>query len=169
MTESLSVEKMIESRIYSIRGQRVMLDYDLATLYGVTTKNLIKAVRRNLNRFPEDFIFQLSRREITDLQLLEAWGGRRYLPYVFTEHGAVMAANVLRSERAVNASIYVVRAFVKLRQMIASHKELAAKIDQLEHQVATHDKAIVSLFDAIRRLITPPPVKEKKIGFVREG
>ncbi|MFA5812273.1 MAG: ORF6N domain-containing protein [bacterium] len=168
MTEIASLERTIENKIYSIRGQRVILDCDLATLYGVTTKNLIKAVKRNFDRFPEDFVFQLSKQETSDLQSLEAWGGRRYLPYAFTEHGSIMAANILRSERAVKASIYVVRAFVKLRQLLASHKELAAKIDALERAFATHDKAIVSLFEAIRKLMSPLPAKTKKIGFIQE-
>lgn len=156
----------IERRIYLVRGQRVIIDSDLADLYETETRTLIQAVKRNCDRFPTDFAFQLTQEEARELKI-QRWGGRRYLPYAFTEHGVVMVANVLRSDQAVKASIYVVRAFVRLRQIIASHKELAAKIDDLEHAVATHDKAIVSLFDAIRKLMSPLPEKTKKIGFVR--
>ncbi|MFA4973983.1 MAG: ORF6N domain-containing protein [bacterium] len=170
MTENNSLSAcIVENKIMSLRGQRIILDFDLATIYSVSTKNLIKAVKRNRDRFPEDFIFQLSNQEFNDLESLlpkRDWGGRRYLPYAFTEHGAVMAANILRSKRAVKASIFVVRAFVKLRQFLASHKELAEKLIELERQVGTHDKAIVSMFQAIRMLMSPTQGKRKKIGFI---
>ena len=169
--DRLSPRPIIDNKILSVRGLPIILDSDLAFIYGVTSKNLIKAMKRNQERFPDDFVFQLSTKETRNLELMlpnQDWGGRRYLPYAFTEHGAIMAANVLRSKRAVKASIYVVRAFVKLKQLVSSHKELAAKIDELEQNVATHDKAIVSLFEAIRKLMTPPPEKKRKIGFIQE-
>ncbi len=163
----------IESSIISLRSYRVILDSDLAEIYGVTVKRLIEQVKRNLDRFPPDFIFQLNKQEVSCLRSqfatskkTDTRGGRRYLPYAFTEHGAAMAANVLRSKRAIEASIYVVRAFVRLRQFLVSYKELAERFDDLERQVGTHDKAIVSMFQAIRKLMSPPQQKRKKIGFI---
>lgn len=172
--KSLVPAEKIEGAINFIRGERVILDFDLATIYEVEIRTLIQAIKRNSDRFPHDFAFQLTQEEVARLRSqfaiskkTEGRGGRRYRPYAFTEHGAIMAANVLRSKRAVKASIYVIRAFVKLRQLVASHKELAAKFDELERTVATHDKAIVSLFEAIREMMTPPPPKKKRIGFIQ--
>lgn len=167
----------VVSRIYLIRGQKVMLDADLAELYGVTTKRLNEQVRRNIDRFPGDFMFQLNAREHDFLRSQFATskvrlgsGGRRYLPYVFTEHGAIMAASVLGSERAVQISIYVVRAFVQLREMLASNKTLAHKLNELERKLATHDRAITELIEAIRRLMAAPePKKKRPIGFAPWG
>lgn len=161
----------IDNMILLIRGERIILDCHLASLYGVSTKALIQAIKRNADRFPEEFAFQLTRQEVKELQPFldfDAWGGRRYLPYAFTEHGAVMAANVLHSERAVKASLFIVKVFVKMRRLLTSHRELAQKLAELERQVGTHDKAIVSLFDAIRKLMAPLPTKSKKIGFILE-
>ena len=156
----------IQSAIISLHNHRVILDSDLAKLYGVPVKRLIEQVKRNIDRFPEDFMFQLSKEETEALSpSTRTWGGRRKLPYAFTEHGAVMAANVLRSERAIKASIHVVRAFVQLKQFALTHKELAQKIQELERQVGTHDKAIVSLFNAIKELMLPPAATKKGIGF----
>jgi len=166
--QSLVPISSIDNKILLVRGERIILDSHLASLYGVTTKALIQALKRNKDRFPADFAFQLTRKEVKELQAFlsfDEWGGRRYLAYAFTEHGVVMVANVLRSERAVKASIFVVRAFVKLRRLIASHKELSAKMDDLERAITTHDKAIVSLFQAIKKLMAPPPVPRKKVGF----
>jgi len=153
-----------------------MLDADLADLYGVTTKRLNEQVKRNIDRFPPDFTFQLTAREHDSLRSQFATsketlgrGGRRYLPYVFTEHGAIMAASVLDSERAVQVSIYVVRAFVQLREMLSSNKALARKLNELERKLTTHDHAITELIEAIRQIMTPPEPKKRKIGFlVRE-
>lgn len=160
----------IENRILLLRNQRVILDVDLAELYGVTTKALNQAVKRNVERFPQDFTFILSQVEmnelVTNCDRFKNLKHSSALAYAFTEHGAVMAANVLRSERAVAASIYVVRAFIRLRQFLASHKELADKLAELERQVGTHDKAIVSLFQAIRKLMAPLPQKKKKAGLI---
>jgi hypothetical protein len=150
----------VESLILSIRGRRVILDSDLARLYGVTTSRLNEQVKRNPDRFPPDFMFRLSRQEFTALISQNATskgrGGRRKLPYVFTEHGAIMAANVLNSGRAIEVSVYVVRAFVRLREMMGANKEVAAKLGELERKVASHDEAIRSLVTAIRRLMNAP-------------
>ena len=173
-----SVEQ-IESQIFLTRGQKVMLDEDLATLYGVETKRLNEQVRRNSERFPEDFMFQLTTEEFTDLKYQigisnlrsqiatsnnpVGRGGRRHLPYAFTEHGAIMAASVLNSPRAVEASVQVVRAFVQLRQMLASNAELSRKLVALEKE---YDIKFRAVFDAIRELMTPSdPKKKRPIGF----
>jgi len=176
----------IEESIFLVRGQKVILDADLAVLYGVQTRVLNQAVKRNIARFPEDFMFRLTTGEADSLksqfvtsrpQETASWrsqfatskggrGGRRYLPYAFTEHGAIMAASVLNSERAVKASIYVVRAFVKLREMLAAHKELALKLAELESRVQGHDEQIVALVEAIRQLMEPlPEPPRKRFGF----
>jgi phage regulator Rha-like protein len=160
----------IEESIFLVRGQKVILDADLAVLYGVETKMLVRAVKRNRERFPPDFMFQLSKLEFHNLRCQSGtsrqWGGRRYAPYAFTEHGAIMAASVLNSERAVKVSIYVVRAFVKLREMLAAHKELALKLDELESRVQGHDEQIVALVETIRQLMEPlPEPPRKRIGF----
>jgi hypothetical protein len=162
------------------RGQRLLLDAELAGLYGVTTKRLNEQVRRNLDRFPADFMFQLTAAEATALRsqiansstTLSGRGGRRYLPYAFTEHGAIQAANVLNSPRAVEMGIYVVRAFVQLRELLASNKDLARRLDQLEARIekklATHDDAIAAMLSAIRQLMNPPPPTGRGIGFTAD-
>ena len=166
----------VVSHIFLVRGQKVMLDTDLAELYGVTTKRLNEQVRRNGDRFPSDFMFQLNTREYNSLRsqfaTLKLGRGqhRKYLPYVFTEHGAIMAAAVLDSERAVQVSIYVVRAFVQLREMLSSNKKLAHKLNELERKLTTHDHAITELIEAIRQLMAPPePKKKRPIGFAPWG
>ena len=148
-------EQSIAAKIYYIRGQKVMLDSDLAELYDVETKVLNQAVKRNLHRFPEDFMFQLSENEYVSIlrsQFVTSniKGGRRYLPYVFTEHGTVMLASILNSERAIYVSLQIVRIFVKLRQILETNKELAQKIEQLENK---YDKQFKMVFDAIRQLL----------------
>lgn len=159
----------IESRILLIRGQKVMLDSDLAELYGVETRRLNEQVNRNRERFPEDFMFQLNAEEFANLKsqfATSSWGGRRKLPYAFTEHGAIMAASVLNSPRAIEVSVHVVRAFVHLRELISGHKELAQKLNQLERKVGAHDKAIAEIINAIRQLMAPEqPKKKRSIGF----
>jgi hypothetical protein len=165
----------LESAIYLIRGQRVMFDSDLAAIYGVTTKRLNEQVRRNISRFPEDFAFQLTAEELTKLRSQIATssfhGGRRYRPWVFTEHGAIMLASVLNSDIAAQASVRVVRAFVRLREMVAANAQLAAKLEELEKRLDSHDEAIVDLFAALKQLLEPPePPKRREIGFhVREN
>jgi hypothetical protein len=168
--KSVVTAEAIERKIYLIRGQKVMLDSGLAELYGVPTKRLNEQVRRNADRFPEDFMFQLSSDEFESLRSHFATsslkhGGRRYLPFAFTEHGALMAASVLNTPRAVEVSIYVVRAFVKLREMIASHKDLARKLDDLEKK---YDGQFHVVFEAIRQLMATEEKPKRTIGFVRE-
>lgn len=160
----------IESRIFLIRGHKVMIDADLAELYGVTTKRLNEQVKRNQERFPDDFMFQLNAEEENDLRSQiatskTARGGRRYRPYAFTEHGAIMAASVLNSHRAIEVSVHVVRAFVKLREMLRSHTELAGKLAELEDRIQGHDDEIKVLIEAIRELMEPPAEPGKRIGF----
>src|SRR5689334_7425856 len=155
----------IVSRILLIRGQKVMLDTDLAELYGVLTKRFNEQVRRNRKRFPRDFMFQLTAQEVTNLRSQIAtsslpgipstnWGGRRYLPHVFTEHGAIMAATILNTLQATDVSVFVVRAFVRLREMVAANKELSKKLDELEHRVSHHDETLTNIVKAIRELAT---------------
>jgi ORF6N domain len=164
----------IESLILSFRGLRVMLDSDLAKIYNVQTKALNQALKRNLKRFPNDFAFQLTGVELESLmsQIVTSKtgrGGRRKLPWVFTEHGAIMLASILNSERAVEMSVSVVRAFVLMREQLTANKELSQKLGELENRVSGHDEAIQNLFEAIRQLIEPPlPEDRKQIGFMRE-
>jgi len=177
MTEtvySLVPIERIAQYILMLRGQRVILDADLAKLYGVSTKRLNEQVRRNTDRFPADFMFQLSDEEARNLKSHFATsssghGGRRKLPLAFTEHGALMAASVLNSPRAVEVSVYVVRAFVRMREMLAAHEELSEKLAELESRVDGHDENISALMEAIRQLLAPPDPPHRKIGFrVRE-
>jgi len=170
MTLLVPLER-IERRIFLIRGQKVMLDSDLADLYEVETGALNRQVKRNLSRFPEDFMFQLSEEEAQNLKCQigissSAWGGRRSLPYVFTEHGIAMLSSVLQSERAVQVNILIVRAFIKLREVLASHKAMAQKLLELEDRLDTHDESIQEIFTALKQLMEPPPPKPRKpIGF----
>ncbi len=153
----------------------MILDSDLAALYGVTVSRLNEQVKRNAGRFPDDFGFQLTREEFETLRSqiaiskTERRGGRRWMPYAFTEHGAVMAASVLNSPKAVEMSVEVVRTFVRLRGFLASHHHLAAKLDELERKIATHDTHIVALFDAVRSLMATPERPKRRIGFQVKG
>jgi hypothetical protein len=174
---SIVPAERIEQVILLIRGEKVILDIDLAGLYGVEVKRLNEQIRRNLGRFPPDFLFQLSQEEYSNLKSHFAtsrsgWGGRRKLPYAFTEHGAIMAASVLNTPRAVEMSVFVVRAFVRLRNFLAAHKELAEKLAELERKLASHDDQIVAIIDAIKRLMVPSvrpdvpePPDKRRIGF----
>ena len=167
---ALIIVDRIEPLIHAIRGQNVVLDSDLAALYGVPTKRLNEQLRRNSDRFPDDFAFQLSTEEAESLRSQIATsnvgrGGRRYLPHVFTEHGVVMAASVLSTPQAVEVSVFVVRAFVKLRQLAMAHKDMAAKLDQLERKVGDHDESIRQLVSAIRQLMAAPTPKPRRMGF----
>jgi phage regulator Rha-like protein len=160
----------IGQNILVLRGHRVMLDHDLAEIYGVRTTRLNQQVRRNQKRFPDDFAFQLTASEYQFLMLQNATsnkgrGGRRKLPLVFTEHGALMAANVLKTDRAVQMSVYVVRAFVRLRETLALHKELALKLSDLEQKVQAHDTELQAIISALRQLMTPPEQPKRRIGF----
>jgi len=166
---TVSAER-IERSIYLIRGEKVMLDSDLAELYGVETKILNKAVKRNLERFPKDFMFQLNYQEVARLRFQNGTsktgrGGSRYLPYVFTEQGVAMLSGVLTSPRAVKVNVEIMRAFVRLRQLLASHKELARKLEELEWHLRDHDEQIQAIFAAIRQLMVPKVAPDKRIGF----
>lgn len=160
----------VANRILLIRGVKVMLDADLAELYGVPTRALNQAVKRNAERFPADFMFQLSGVEkaevVTNCDHLAKLKFSRTLPYAFTEHGALMLGNVLKSERAIEVSLMVVRTFVQLREMLSTHKELASKLEALERKLGSHDQAIAGLIDAIRQLMAPAAQSKRPIGFV---
>lgn len=168
MAELIQPEQ-IEQVILLIRGQRVMLDRDLAALYGVETKNLNKAVQRNLDRFPEDFMFQLTAEEAECLRFqfgtLKRGQHFKYLPRVFTQEGVSMLSSVLRSPRAIQVNIAIMRVFVRLRETLALHKELAHKLAELERKIEGHDSSIRTLFDAIRELAAPPARPSREIGF----
>ncbi len=163
----------VGSRILLIRAHKVMLDTDLAELYGVPTKRLNEQVKRNQNRFPEDFMFRLSRTEVEALNRSQIATGSqkhrdpRFPPFAFTEHGAIQAANVLNSPRAAEMGVHVVRAFVHMREVLAAHKELAHKLAALEQRIDSHDETIVEILAAIRQLMAPPePKKKRPIGFI---
>lgn len=166
---SLARIKCIDSAILVLRGQKVMLDATLAELYGVETKALVRALRRNAERFPADFMFQVSEDEFGNLRYQigtsSSWGGRRYRPYAFTEHGVAMLSSVLRSARAAQVNIEIMRAFVRNRQMLQANAELATKLDILEKK---YDSQFRVVFDAIRELMEPPRMPRKRIGFQSE-
>jgi len=166
MVDSIVLLENIESRIFLIRGHKVMIDADLANIYGVTTKRLNEQIKRNRDRFPEDFMFQLTKEEkdevVANCDHLKKLKYSPVLPNAFTEHGAIMIATILNSPVAVQASIHVVRAFVKLRQILASNKELSKRFNELEKK---YDAQFKVVFDAIRQLMTPPEPKRRKIGF----
>lgn len=168
----------VVSRILLLRHQKTLIDADLAELYGVETRVLVQAVKRNLERFPEDFMFQLTTQEFNNLisqsvisssgaKVAHAWGGRRKPPYAFTKQGVAMLSSVLNSSRAIAVNIEIMRAFVKLREMLAGNKALAAKLNEMEHKLETHDQAIAGILNAIRELMKPPEIKKRPIGFVR--
>ena len=159
----------IQKSIFLIRGQKVLLDMDLAEFYGVETRSLIQALKRNIERFPSDFVFQLDQDEFDSLRsqivISKGKGGRRYLPYAFTEQGVAMLSSVLRSKRAIQVNVAIMRTFVKLREILLTHKELAHQLVDLERRLEDHDEQIQTIFEAIRQLMTPPAKPRKKIGF----
>ncbi len=177
---SLIPSERIEQAILLIRGHKVMLDADLAKLYGVSVGRLNEVVRRNIDRFPDDFMFQLTREELENMRAQtvtsnlksqfaissSGWGGRRHPPYAFTEQGVAMLSSVLRGKRAVQVNIEIMRAFVRLRQILSSQKELARKLEQFERRIGAHDQKIEAVFQAIRQLMTPPEPGKRKIGFL---
>jgi phage regulator Rha-like protein len=162
VVSSLVPGEVIERQIYLIRGQKVMLSTHLAQLYGVEPRVLIQAVKRNQERFPADFLFQLNAQEFENLKsqiVISSWGGpRRAAPYAFTEHGVAMLSSVLKSKRAIQVNIAIVRAFVRLREVLATHKDLARKVDQ-------HDRQIKTIFKVLEQLLEPPPERRRQIGF----
>ncbi len=172
---NVSIE-VVATKILMVRGKKVILDRDLADMYGVQTRNLNKAVKRNLERFPTDFMYQLTKEEFNNLMFqngTSSWGGRRKLPYVFTEQGVAMLSSVLNSKRAIQVNIAIMRAFVRLREILLTHKDLASKIEALELKYKNHDiklseydAHIEAIFETIKQLMAPPLVPEKpKIGF----
>lgn len=161
-------QQIIESKIFFIRGKKVMLDRDLAVLYGVETKMLNRAVKRNIERFPDDFMFQLTKEEFDNLRFhfgTSSWGGQRYLPYAFTENGVAMLSSVLNSQRAIHVNIQIMRTFTRIREMLLTHKELKHKIEDMEKK---YDYQFKVIFDAIKQLIEPPQKAKKRIGFLQE-
>jgi phage regulator Rha-like protein len=172
--KSMIPTERIERSILLIRGHKVMLDEDLAKLYGVSPKRLNEAVRRNIKRFPSDFMFQLTWDENDSLRsqfaTLKRGRGRhrKYLPYAFTEQGVAMLSSILNSDRAIEVNIEIMRAFVRLRRILSSHKELARKLEDLERRIGAHDQQIQAVFQAIRQLMAPPATKKRKIGFLVE-
>ena len=168
---SLLPAEHVEQKIFLLRGQKVMLDKDLATLYGVSTTNLNKAVIRNSGRFPEDFSFKLTPDEFKNLIFhfgTSRWGGTRKMPRVFTEQGIAMLSSVLNSETAIRANIVIMRVFVRLREILSTHKDLAHKLSHLETRIEKHDGEIQSIFEAIHQLMAPPEKPKRRIGFDAE-
>jgi len=169
MGKSLIISESIESKIFVIRNQKVMLDFDLAQLYEIETRVLKQAVRRNVDRFPSDFMFHLTRSEYRFIRsqnvILKRGQHSKYLSFAFTEQGVAMLSTVLHSKKAILVNIEIMRAFVKLREIIATHKELADRLKELEMKVDIHDKSIVKIFEVIKQLLQPPENKTRKIGF----
>lgn len=167
--KELLLQKIIEKKIFFLRGQKVILDKDLAKLYGVPTKVLLQAVKRNLSRFPEDFLYHVKRQELPTLRsqfvTLKKGLHYRYLPYTFTEQGIAMLSSVLNSERAIKVNVAIMRVFVKLREILSTHKELAHKLAELENKIEKHDEEIQSIFEAIRQLMAVPEKPKRRIGF----
>jgi phage regulator Rha-like protein len=158
----------IAQLIFIIRGKKVMIDKDLAELYQVETRDMNKAVRRNIARFPTDFMFQLTEQEFENLMFqfgTSRWGGTRKLPYVFTEHGVVMLSSVLKSEKAIEMNISIVRAFIKLRELLATNKDLATRMDDLERHQKSHSQHLVNIYSTLKKLTSEPKKEEGKIGF----
>jgi len=167
---AIILAKRVSSKIVVLRNQKVILGVDLAELYGVSVKRLNEQIKRNARRFPLDFLFRLTRAEDKNLRSQNATsssahGGRRYLPYAFTEHGAIMAATVLNSKRAIEMSIFVVRAFVQMRQALVVNQDIVSKLAELEARIENHDADIQDLVEAIRELMAPPPANHRRIGF----
>ena len=171
MKELVPVE-IIEKKIYLIRGEKIMLSMHLAELYGVETRALNQAVKRNIHRFPEDFMFQITESEAEQLVSQNVIPHKKYFggssPYAFTEQGVAMLSSILNSEQAIKINIAIMRAFVKLREFLSTNKELAHKLGQLERKIEKHDEEIKAIFNAIRQLMIPPETKKRKIGFQRK-
>ena len=168
-------DEVIMNKIYMVSGQKVMLDRDLAALYGVETKVLKQAVRRNANRFPDDFMFEMSKRELEDWRSQfvtsnnSSMMGLRYAPFCFTEQGVTMLSCILNSERAIMINIQIIRIFTRLREMITAHKDILIKLELLEKKVTSHDENIQMIFQALKQLLNPPATPRRRIGFRRNG
>jgi hypothetical protein len=165
MSKDLIAQEILESKIFFVRGQKVMLDRDLAELYGVTTKNLNKAVARNPLRFPDDFMFKLQKNELENLRFqigTSSWGGRRYSPYAFTENGVAMLSSVLKSRRAIRVNLQIMRTFTKIRELLNTHADLRRKLEEMEKN---YDYQFKIVFNAVKHLFTVPARKTKRIGF----
>lgn len=165
-------DEMIVTKIYYFRGYKVMLDGDLADLYEVPTKRLNEQVKRNIGRFPGDFMFQLAETEFENLRSQNAassWGGRRVAPFAFTEHGVLMLSSVLSSERAISVNIQIMRIYAKMREMLMTNQEIFLKLEQLERKVDGHDEDIQVIFAALKQLLHPPRESRPRIGFRRKG
>ena len=172
LTKSIIHDDVIVNRIHYIRGEKVMIDRDLAQLYGVTTGNLNKAVHRNTGRFPKDFMFQLSKKEFENLIFqigTSSWGGTRKIPHAFTEQGVAMLSSVLNSERAVQVNIQIIRVYTKMRKLLLTHKDILLKLEQLERKTGSHDEKIKLIFEYIRQLIQEKSEPRKRIGFKTRG
>ena len=171
---AIADEKII-GNIHHLRGKKVMLDFDLAVLYGVEAKQLKRQVRRNFERFPEDFMFQLTRKEFTDLRSqigTSSWGGLRYLPYAFTEQGVAMLSSVLSSKRAISVNVQIMRIFTRMRELLVTHKDILLKLEHLEKKILQHDKyyqkheeEIQLIFDALKQLLDQPNPPRKRVGY----
>jgi len=164
----LLTDERVINKIYLIRGQKVMLDKDLAELYNVMTGNLNKAVNRNMKRFPKDFMFQLNQREFKNLIFqngISSWGGTRRTPYVFTEQGVAMLSSILSSDRAILVNIHIIRVFTKIRQLLSTRKEVLLKLEKLERKVSNHDGEIKMIFEYLKELLNPKAEPLRKIGF----
>jgi hypothetical protein len=158
----------IVNKILLLRDKRVMLDSDLAELYDVPTKRMNEAVKRNIERFPDDFLFQLTKEEVEILRsqiATSSWGGKRYLPYAFTEHGVLMLANVLKSEQAIQMSLQIIRVFVQMRELALTHKDILVKLLKIEKKITEHDEDLKVLFEAVKGLLTQPKKDRVKIGY----
>ena len=168
--QNLLLIERIESKILQVREQKVILSQDIAMLYGVETRRLNEQVKRNIDRFPEEFMFQLTKEEFENLKsqfATSSWGGIRRLPYAFTEHGVLMVANVLNSKRAIEVSVLVIKAFVRIRELILNNEELANKISELEKRLDTHDEIVVNIVKKLKHLIAPKVKIKSQIGFKR--
>ena len=163
-------DEVVLNKIYFIRGHKVMLDEDLAELYQVETKRLNEQVKRNMLRFPKDFMFQLTGQEFENLKsqiATSSWGGRRKLPFAFTEQGVAMLSSVLNSEIAINVNIQIIRVFTKMRQLFLTHKDILLQLEKIEQKLTNHDDDIALIFEYLKQLLNPPQTPRRKIGFIR--
>lgn len=165
-------DDIITSRIFTIRGMKVMIDCDLALLYGIETRRLNEQVRRNIDRFPDDFMFQLNGEEFINLKSQFAtsrWGGTRKLPFAFTEHGVLMLSSVLNSERAIKVNIQIMRVYIRMRELMISHTDILLKLEELERKISSHDKQILLIFEYLKKLIAPETKSRKRVGYKISG